>query len=202
MQVNHEVTADDPLLAAADAIVVGTGARPVRPPIPGLEGPNVVNVLDFERDTTRARGERVVVCGGGASGLDCALELSADLGKRVTVVEMLPECGRDVFFINRITLMRRLAEGGVTLRTGAKVVGIDAAGVTIERAGGTTEHLDADCVIDAFGTTSDPTLAHAIDAIYHDRTRIVGDVRKLGKIGDAVRDGFYAASSLDMDQYL
>lgn len=202
VRLNHAVSADDPLLESADAIVVGTGAKPIAPKIPGLDGANVVPVLDFERETSRATGERVVVCGGGASGLDCALELTADLGKRVTVVEMLPECGKDVFFINKITLMRRLQEGGVELRTSNKVVSIDATGVTVELADGSREHLDADCVIDAFGMRPDTTLADAIDARYHDKTRVVGDVRRLGKIGDAIRDGFYAATSLDMDLYI
>lgn len=202
VRLNHAVSANDPLLESADAIVVGTGAKPIAPKIPGLDGANVVPVLDFERDTSRATSERVVVCGGGASGLDCALELAADLGKRVTVVEMLPECGKDVFFINKITLMRRLQEGGVELRTSNKVVSIDATGVTVELADGSREHLDADCVIDAFGMRPDTTLADAIDARYHDKTRVVGDVRRLGKIGDAIRDGFYAATSLDMDLYI
>lgn len=202
VRLNHAVSADDPLLGSADAIVVGTGAKPVAPKIPGLDGTNVVPVLDFERDTSRATGEHVVVCGGGASGLDCALELSADLGKRVTVVEMLPECGKDVFFINKITLMRRLQEGSVELRSSNKVVSIDATGVTVELADGSREHLDADCVIDAFGMRPDTTLADAIDGRYHEKTRVVGDVRRLGKIGDAIRDGFYAATSLDMDLYV
>ncbi|MGI6231181.1 MAG: NAD(P)/FAD-dependent oxidoreductase [Tractidigestivibacter sp.] len=202
VQLSHPVTADDALLASADAIIVGTGAKPVAPPIPGLDGANVVGVLDFERDTSRAAGERIVVCGGGASGLDCALELASDLGKKVTVVEMLPECGKDVFFINKITLMNRLAESGVELLTKNKVVSIDEGGVTVELEDGTQEHLDADCVIDAFGMRPDTELADAIDARYHDKTRVVGDVRRLGKLGDAIRDGFYAASSLDMDLYV
>lgn len=67
-RLGHEMTADDPLPAAADAIVVGTGAKPVKLPIPRLEGPNVANVLDFKRDTTCAHGEHIVVYGGGASG--------------------------------------------------------------------------------------------------------------------------------------
>ncbi len=201
VRLGHEVTADDELLAAADAIIVGTGAKPVTLNIPGLDGPNVVSMLDFERDHTKVGGQNVVVCGGGASGLDGALELAADLGKKVTVVEMLPEVGKDVFFINKITLMNRLADEKVSILTSSKVVSVDEGGLTIEKADGTSEHLDADCVIDAFGMRPDPTLANAIDAKYHEKTRIVGDVRKLGKIGDAVRDGFYAASSLDMDLY-
>ncbi len=200
--LNHGVTPDDPALEHADAIIVGTGAKPVTPPIPGLDGENVVPVLDFERDPEKARGEHIVVCGGGASGLDCALELAADLGKKVTVVEMLPECGKDVFFINKITLMRRLEEKGVELRCQNKVVSIEADGLTVELADGTREHLAADTVIDAFGMRPDTALADAIDAKWHEKTRVVGDVRTLGKIGDAVRDGFYAASSLDMDLYV
>lgn len=202
VRLNHEVTEDDELLAKADAIIVGTGAKPVEPPIPGLNGANVVPVIDFERNNSLVAGQNVVVCGGGASGLDCALELAADLGRKVTVVEMLPECGKDVFFINKITLMNRLAENGVELRCGCKVVEIDEAGLTVEKGDGSCEHIAADSVVDAFGMRPDPTLANAIDARYHDKCRVVGDVRKLGKIGDAIRDGFYAASSLDMELYV
>ena len=31
---------------------------------------------------------------------------------------------------------------------------------------------------------------------YHIKTRVIGDSSRLGKIGEAVRDGFYAATSL------
>lgn len=36
----------------------------------------------------------------------------------------------------------------------------------------------------------------AVKAKYHTKTRMVGDSNKLGKIGDAIREGFYAATSL------
>ena len=40
------------------------------------------------------------------------------------------------------------------------------------------------------------TTVDAVKAKYHLKTRVVGDSNKLGKIGEAVRDGFYAATSL------
>ena len=69
-------------------------------------------------------------------------------------------------------------------------------GLTLEKKDGTLETLKADTVITAFGMKPDLTTVDAIKAKYHTKTRVVGDSNKPGKIGDAVRDGFYAASSL------
>ena len=54
----------------------------------------------------------------------------------------------------------------------------------------------ADTVISAFGMKPVLTTVDAVKAKYHLKTRVVGDSNKLGKIGEAVRDGFYAATSL------
>lgn len=54
---------------------------------------------------------------GSKSSVRCALELASEMDRKVTVVEMLPQCGKDVFFINQITLFRKLEESGVTLMT-------------------------------------------------------------------------------------
>ena len=71
-----------------DVVFVATGAERLSLPIPGIDRENVHHVLDV--DTGRAAvGERVVVCGGGLSGTESALQLAMD-GKKVTVVDMLP----------------------------------------------------------------------------------------------------------------
>lgn len=41
------------------------------------------------------------------------------------------------------------------------------------------------------------TLSDLLKEKYPMKTRTIGDCDKLGKIGEAVREGFYAASSLD-----
>lgn len=196
VRLGTEVTGDEEILTTCDNIIIGCGAVPVMPAIPGIDGGNVISVLDFHRNPAALKGEKVVVCGGGASGLDSALELAAEMGKKVTVVEMLPQCGKDVFFINQITLFNRLAEAGVELMTSTKVIEMDETGLTVVGEDGAEKHLDADTVIAAFGMRPDLTLVNKIDEKYHVKTRIVGDSNHLGEIGEAVRDGFYAGSSL------
>ena len=196
VRLNTEVTGDEELLANCDRIIIGCGSKPVMPKIPGIDGENVISVMDFHRNPSSLKGDNIVVCGGGASGLDSALEMASEMGKKVTVVEMQPQCGKDVFFINQITLFKRLAESGVTLMTSAKVVAMDASSLTVECEDGTQKQIPADTIVAAFGMKADRTLVDKVDAKYHTKTRIVGDSNKLGKIGEAIRDGFYAGSSL------
>ena len=122
--------------------------------------------------------------------------MASEMGKKVTVVEMLPQCGKDVFFINQITLFRKLAKSNVTLMTSTKVIAMDDKGLTVECEDGTQKHLEADTIVSAFGMRPDLTVIDKIKERYHIKTRVIGDSSRLGKIGEAVRDGFYAATSL------
>jgi pyruvate/2-oxoglutarate dehydrogenase complex dihydrolipoamide dehydrogenase (E3) component len=153
-------------------------------------------MLAAHRNESLIKGENIVVCGGGASGCDGALELAKDKGKKVTLVEMMDECAKDAMFINKISLFNQLEQYGVTLMTGTKVVSIEDDGLVVEKKDGTQEKLLADTVINAFGMRQDLKTVDAIKAKYHIKTRVVGDSVKLGKIGDAIRDGFGAATTL------
>ena len=196
VRLNTEITGEEAILAECDNIIIGCGAKPITPAIPGIDGSNVITMLDAHRDMSLVKGENIVVCGGGASGCDGALELASEMGKKVTIVEMLPECGKDVFFINKITLFNQLAANNVRLMTSTKVVSVETDGLTVEKEDGTTEKISADTVISAFGMRPDLTAVEAVKAKYHTKTRVVGDSNRLGKIGEAIRDGFYAATSL------
>ena len=196
IKVNYEVKGDEEILKDADAILVSVGSHSFVPNIQGIDGDNVVDVVDFHKNASLLKGNNIVICGGGASGLDSAVEMAEELGKKVTVVEMLPEVGKDVFFINWISLFNKLKENNVTLKTSAKVVSIDSTGLDVE-CDGKIEHIDADTVVTAFGMRPNTDLLEKIKEKYHTKTRAIGDCNKLGKIGDAIREGFYAASSLD-----
>jgi 2,4-dienoyl-CoA reductase (NADPH2) len=69
-----------------DAVIVATGATPVRPDLPGADGPNVVQAVDLIAGKAKA-GERVVVIGGRMVGMEIAIQL-AEQGKKVCLVTL------------------------------------------------------------------------------------------------------------------
>lgn len=75
-----------------DQLVIGTGARPIRPPLPGIDLDFVHGVQNLDDAevllayAARSRCESVVVVGGGYIGLEMA-EAFVQWGARVTVIE-------------------------------------------------------------------------------------------------------------------
>jgi CoA-dependent NAD(P)H sulfur oxidoreductase len=78
-----------------DALVLASGAGPVRPPVPGLDGPRVFTIRSLDEaiglrqllDSGTVR--RAIVVGAGYVGLEAAEGL-ADAGAEVEIVEALP----------------------------------------------------------------------------------------------------------------
>ena len=196
IHLNTKVTGDEDFLAKADIIFVGTGTVPVIPPIEGMSHEKVVDIVSAHHNEDLIKGDQIVICGGGLSGCDAALELAKEKGKKVTVIEMTSECAKDAMFINKITLFNELAKADVTLMTNTKVTAIDDAGVHVETTQG-QQVVSADTVITAFGMKPLSDIADIIDQKYHNKTRKIGDLYKIGKIGNAIREGYYAASAID-----
>ena len=79
-----------------DALVLSTGASPLRPPIPGIERPGhftVRNIPDVENILAwigKSAAQRAVVVGGGYIGLEMAEQLR-HRGLEVALVEALPQ---------------------------------------------------------------------------------------------------------------
>ncbi len=119
---------------AFEAVVLCHGAIPATPPAIGVGLPHVVQAVDVFRNPGLADGvETVVVIGGGSVGCECAQFLAYELGKRVTVVEMLPAIMKGVCTANRHHLIRLLEKKGVQLLNCTRLERIDADAVTVTR---------------------------------------------------------------------
>ncbi|WP_145152559.1 NAD(P)/FAD-dependent oxidoreductase [Paenibacillus xylanexedens] len=195
VKLNHEIKPDDPALEAADHIFIGAGAVPLVPPIPGIDNDNVVGAIEAHLQKDLVHGEHIVITGGGLTGCDLGLELAME-GKKVTIVEMRPEAGQDVMYINRAALMPMLDSYGVTILGGHKVLSFEANGLHAEKADGSKVFIEADTIINAFGMRKNTTIAELIRAKFGTKTSLMGDCVKIGKVGTAVRSGFYAASAI------
>ena len=78
-----------------DALVIATGANPVRPPVPGLDRPGVFTIrsldeaIELRRFLDSGAVRRAIVVGAGYIGLETA-EALVCAGVEVEVVEALP----------------------------------------------------------------------------------------------------------------
>ena len=102
----------------ADNILICTGSSPTCPPIPGIDGDNVVDstgILELEE-----LPKSLVVVGGGVIGCEFAC-LFGSVGVPVTVVEALPEICPTLDPDLAKILRSELAKKNVTFHVGAKV---------------------------------------------------------------------------------
>ncbi|MZQ98994.1 MAG: FAD-dependent oxidoreductase, partial [Acidaminobacter sp.] len=109
-------------LVKADKIILAMGSVPSRPPIPGLDGENILT--SDEVLALKDCPESMIIIGGGVIGIEFAT-LYATLGKKVTVLEMMPSIlpGVDRDMVELISMV--LETKGVEVITGAKVLSIE-----------------------------------------------------------------------------
>ena len=192
--LGKHIDENDSALESADYIFVATGSKELHLNLPGIDGKKVVSVVDVHKNGL-PEGERVVICGGGLSACDTALEY-APHGRDVTIVEMRDKLGADVMSINAITIMDQLKEYGVKQLVNTRVVGFNDDGVRVMGADGKESELDADVVVTAFGMSANMALPKAIQYKYPKKTTVIGDCHNPAKAGNAIREGFYAAMSI------
>lgn len=191
IHLNTEIKPESAELKNADEIILAIGGKTIIPPIPGINGENVMDVCAAHTNRHGEIGENVVMAGGGLAACDCALDLAMD-GKNVTIVEMLDSLAPAAYVDTRLGLLKMLEKYSVKVLTGHKVLSFDENGVNVEDKEGNQKSIPADTAIAAFGTVSLRPQAEEIFKVYP-RAKIIGDSDKVGQVGDAVRAGFFAS---------
>ena len=140
-------SADEENDVTFDKLILATGSSPARPPIPGIDGKNVVTSDDILSMTELPKS--FVIIGGGVIGIEFAT-LFATLGKPVTVIEMMPSIlpGADADVVR--TCLRVLKKKKVAIVNNAKVTKIeggDEVTVTYELNGAEKTAVGACCVV-------------------------------------------------------
>ncbi len=217
-------TVDADLIAAEkpDAVILATGGEPLTPPIPGADRPQVVQAWDLLAGKVQS-GKEVVIIGGGAVGVETALllaeegTLSGDAlkfllvhgaettevllhlathgSKKVMIIELLGDIGKNFGRTTRWGMLQDLERYGVQSRTQSRALEITAGGVRIERDGA-VEELPADTVVLATGTKPYNPLAGVVAALKIPFT-VVGDARSAAMVFDAVHQGYAAGAEIE-----
>jgi len=160
-----------------DYLVVSTGARPVVPPLEGVELEGVFTLRQPEDGVAireaLAGARRTVIVGGGYVGLEVAEAFRAQ-GKEVTLIELEPRVlpGADAEVSELVH--EELERNGVEVLTGTRVEAFAGNG-RVERVVTSAGELPADLVLlsvgirpnvelaTSFGVATGPTGAIAVD---------------------------------------
>ncbi len=140
---------------AYDKLLIATGSRPTRPPIPGMDLPGIESCWTLE-DARRIiagtrEGARVVLMGAGFIGC-IVLEALARRKVELTVVEMAPRMlARMMDDVGGDMIERWCEARGVAVKTGTRVEAIERNDDVLTLKLGEAGELEADLVVCATG---------------------------------------------------
>lgn len=189
IRLNTEVTKEYAEKENADALIIAVGSRPLVPPIPGLDGDNVVIVNNYYLEKDKVT-DQVVVFGGGLAGCECAIHLGME-GKQVHLVEMRDELAPDANVRHRPLLLAEIKKY-VTVHTGYKGKQVTDQGIVCEDKDGQEHLVPGTSVICALGQRARTDVVEELrDAAPY--VAVIGDAAKVSTITNAVYWGYHAA---------
>ncbi len=203
LRLETEVDAAMVAEIAPDALVLAVGGEPVVPDVPGIDMPHAVSAIDVLRDVDAYRGSKAVVIGGGEVGCETACHL-ADNGRRVTIVEKLPELMAENPMKNVTCQMLALIERkGIGVMTSTSLSAITGEGVEVTLPNGKAWGIEADLAVYAVGMKGAETFEApgtmmqitpaagpvAEMAMNADEVYVIGDCARPGRIRAATEDG-------------
>ncbi len=190
IRMNTEVTRELVEKESPDVLIIAVGSDPIIPSFTASGTDKLQWVGDADADSL---GENVVIAGGGFTGLEAALEYSMH-GKKVTVVDMIPESmlGNGASLMNSTSLMQKLSSYGVQFKCECRVEDVTEEGISVSNADG-TELIPCDNVVLSFGQRKKTAVVDELKDIIPD-TRIIGDCSNVGgTLWQSVRSGFEMA---------
>ena len=189
IRLNTPVTPKYAEAERPDALILAVGSNPIVPPLPGIDGDNVVVVNDYYLQQEKV-ADTVVVLGGGLAGCECAVHL-AQASKTVHLVEMRDTLAPDCNIRHRPILMHKIDEL-VTIHLGHAGLRVTAEGLICKAPDGREVLIPGETVICAVGQRAN---RDDVDALRQAApfVREVGDCIRPANITKAMYEGYHAA---------
>jgi 2,4-dienoyl-CoA reductase-like NADH-dependent reductase (Old Yellow Enzyme family)/thioredoxin reductase len=178
---------------APDSVIVAVGSTPWVPPIPGINGKNVLNcrqVLSGEKEI----GKNVVEIGAGHVGCETCFFMAEKKGAKVVMT--FPEQAIEAkFWMFKKYFLDKLAKDNTKVYPHVQYKQITPEGVEIITEDGVTMFLKCDTVVLSTGSTPDANFGKSLRGKFMDYAEI-GDCVKPRKIREALEEGIWAAVNL------
>lgn len=195
VRLNTEATVELVEALEPDVVIAAVGAKALVPPIPGVDGANVITAEEAYRKVKAGEdiGQKIAVLGGGDVGCETAVYLAQEAGKTVSLVEMTDTLAAASCAIPRTAITKEI-EKCVDAHTGSCCTRITKEGITYVDAAG--EHtIQADTVVLSAGMVPQKEQAEAFRMIAGEFFPI-GDCVKANNVRTAVRTGYDSAIQL------
>lgn len=197
-----------------DIVVNATGSNPLLPPITGLHDimakPDskvasiqdmIDNIQNYPEDM---KGKKVVVIGGGAVGLD-VVEFFAPRGAEVSIVEMLPQIGKDLDPVSKVSTSELMKKHNVDQRPGTALLEVRDDNFLVKNPDGTEEELNFDLGFVCLGMRANAPILEALKENF-DPAEVeiynIGDSVRARRIIDGVQEGRNILNILEKREYL
>ncbi len=189
VRLNTPATPDAIEAEKPDALILAVGSKPIVPPLPGLDGDNVVVVNDYYLEKGKVK-DTVVVLGGGLAGCECAVHLGME-GKKVHLVEMRDSLAVDCNIRHRPILMKQVEQYTEThlCYQGLRVA---PEGLYCKDADGKEVLVPGETIVCAVGQRANRDDVDALRACAP-FVREIGDCVRPSNITNAVYQAYHAA---------
>ncbi|MCR4782767.1 MAG: FAD-dependent oxidoreductase [Lachnospiraceae bacterium] len=196
IEIRMNTEADEELIKKEnpDVLIIAVGSNPI---IPNFTATGTSKVQWVGDATNESLGENVVVAGGGFTGLEAAYAYSR-AGKKVTVVDMIPESmlGNGASLMNSTSLLQKLNANNVKFICESRVLDVTEEGIKISNAEGESTIL-CDNVVLSFGQRKNTEVVDKLKDIVP-KTYVIGDCSNVGgTLWQAVRSGFEMAFEIE-----
>jgi NADPH-dependent 2,4-dienoyl-CoA reductase/sulfur reductase-like enzyme len=192
IRLSAEATEEEVIREHPDVLVIAVGSLPTIPPVPGIDGKNVVWAGDVDMGRIEV-GQTALIVGAGLAGCETALHLAL-IGKTVTIIDVLPidQIALNVHPLNKATLLNMLEKNGVDIRVETKLEAVtDNSALASDREGNKIE-IPCNTVVLSIGVTPRLDLVDRFEKLAPE-VHVVGDCRRRqGNLGYAIADGFNA----------
>ncbi len=170
VKLNTAVT--DVKSLGADEIIVATGAKAKRVPVPGVD--KAIEAVDFLLGN-KTVGENVVIVGGGLTGCEIAYELFLQ-GKKPTIVEMADDLivTPGICLANTSYLRDCFKTNNVPVHLETSLSEVLDDGVMVRSKDGNTFKISADSVIMSVGYNPAPLTTKGV--------HVIGDAKTVGNL--------------------